>query len=1233
MTYPVLAHDFGPAISGPFPGAALYALAIQLDGKVLIGGNFTNVAGEGRDYIARLNADGTLDTAFNPGAKGVVYGFAVQPDGKILVAGAFTNICQQVRNRIARLNPDGSLDLAFNPGANSVVYSLVLLPSGKILVGGSFSQIGGQSRSGVARLNPDGTVDTAFNAGSIMNVYSLAAQPDGRILVGGAFSSVGGQQRVNLARLSADGLLDASFKPDALGGAPSSVRCLSVKPDGKVIVAGSFTILSGQTRNNIGRLNVDGSLDGAFDPNANSVIYSIAQQADGGILIGGGFTTVGGQPRERIARLNADGTVDERFNASATSVYTIALLPEGGVLLGGAFPIVAPANGNRIRRLDNGEPATQTLAFDASSVTWLRGGTSPEAWRTTFEFSTNGFDWFSLGAGTPVPGGWRLSGTSLPPDSAVRARGLVTQSYQGGASWLVEAIAGWPAISTQPVNRTNNAGTVASFTVLGGGTSPLILTWLKNGAPLADGASVSGAHTPTLTLSNVLRADEGVYSLVLSNSIGVTTSAVATLTVLDPAINRHPVSQIVNVGQPLRLTVEAGGTPPLNYQWRKNGNDLVGATESTYSVPAAQWPDGANYDVTVQNELGGVTSLVAAVSINMAPPDTFAPALDSIPYTISPQLDSALLLGGAFRNLGGQSRKALGRLWADGTLDASFDARADGVPCSVYALAFQEDGAILVGGDFSSLGGQPRYYLGRLNAKGSLDTNFVAGASSGSVQYVNCVTLQRDGKILVGGFFSLMGGQSRSCIARLNPDGTADPSFNLVANGAVRSMVVQSDGKIVVGGSFTTLGGQPCSYLGRLNPDGTRDSGFNPAVDNGLNCVALQSDGKILVGGVFSTVGGAARNYLARLNADGTLDADFRPVLGGARPSGPLFSIALQADEKILLAGSFNTLNGERRECLGRLNPDGTLDATFNVPATGGTVPLCYALSLQLDGSVLVSGAFTSLGGETHTNVGRLRNSEPATQALNYNDSTLTWSRGGSSPELSRAWFEATTNGLDWISLGEGSRIAGGWQRADVAAPPGAFIRARGFASGGMYNSSTYLVESSLPGLIPHITTQPQSRTLLLGADLVLSVGVEGTESFSCQWWFQGAPLPGQTNDTLSLLSVQRTNSGTYSVVVSNEFGTATSEDAIVRVLVPPVLELPSLLSDGTLRLQFRDSDGALPTDLGKVSVQWRTNLPSGTDTNWQVLTSGFYLTNGFIVTEDTNTWSLPSRFYRVLEQ
>ena len=100
-------------------------------------------AGQARNYIARLNADGTLDTGFNPNADGYVYSIALQADGKILIGGCFTTIGGVTRNRIARLNADGTLDTGFNPNANGHVYSIALQADGKILVGGDFTTIGG----------------------------------------------------------------------------------------------------------------------------------------------------------------------------------------------------------------------------------------------------------------------------------------------------------------------------------------------------------------------------------------------------------------------------------------------------------------------------------------------------------------------------------------------------------------------------------------------------------------------------------------------------------------------------------------------------------------------------------------------------------------------------------------------------------------------------------------------------------------------------------------------------------------------------------------------------------------------------------------------------------------------------------------------------------------------------------------------------------------------------------
>ena len=157
----------------------------------------------------RLNADGSLDTSFNPGsgANSVVTSIALQPDNKIIIGGEFTSYNGTARNYIARLNADGSLDTSFNPGsgANSTVYSVALQPDNKIIIGGEFTSYNGTARNRLARLNADGSLDTSFNPGSGASntVYSIALQPDNKIIIGGYFTSYNGTDRNRLARLNA----------------------------------------------------------------------------------------------------------------------------------------------------------------------------------------------------------------------------------------------------------------------------------------------------------------------------------------------------------------------------------------------------------------------------------------------------------------------------------------------------------------------------------------------------------------------------------------------------------------------------------------------------------------------------------------------------------------------------------------------------------------------------------------------------------------------------------------------------------------------------------------------------------------------------------------------------------------------------------------------------------------------------------------------------------------------
>src|SRR5687767_10932228 len=258
--------------------------------------------------------------------------------------------------------------ITFNPNANFPVLAVAVQPDGKILLGGNFTTLspnGGAAvtRNHLARLNLDGTLDTTFNPNVTGgDVNAIALQTDGKIVIGGFFTTVapnGGAAvtRNRLARLNSDGTLDMAFDPNA----SNAVRSLAIQADGKIIAGGQFTTLSPNggaavTRNRIARLNSNGTLDTAFDPSANGNVFAVVVQADGKILAGGFFNgpnSIGGATRNRLARLNSDGTADMAFDPNASNaVFAIAVQPDGKVLAGGAFTAIGPTIRNRLARLD-----------------------------------------------------------------------------------------------------------------------------------------------------------------------------------------------------------------------------------------------------------------------------------------------------------------------------------------------------------------------------------------------------------------------------------------------------------------------------------------------------------------------------------------------------------------------------------------------------------------------------------------------------------------------------------------------------------------------------------------------------------------------------------------------------------------------------------------------------------------------------------------------------------------
>lgn len=376
------------------------AVALQSDGKIIAGGAFTQDGHTSRNGIARLNPDGTLDTGFDPGtgANNTVQALALQPDGKVVIAGRFTVVNGAAHNYVARLNANGSVDGSFNPQASDLAVAVAVQPDGRILLGGAFTTISGVPCNYVARLNTDGSVDSGFNPTTIADnttfkpsLQSLALQSDGKVVIGGQFTDVGGVSRNRIARLNTDGSLDATFDPGI--GANKTVNSLAMQADGKIIAGGDFTNIVGSTRFYVARLNTNGSVDTTFNPGIGlsfGGVITVATEADGRIFVGGDFAAVDGVGRNDIARLNANGSLDTTFDPGTgpatpnevPRVRAIAVQPDGKAVVGGGFITFNGVKLNFIARLSGDQGGTVEFAGTSYSVDEAGGSASVAVQRT-----------------------------------------------------------------------------------------------------------------------------------------------------------------------------------------------------------------------------------------------------------------------------------------------------------------------------------------------------------------------------------------------------------------------------------------------------------------------------------------------------------------------------------------------------------------------------------------------------------------------------------------------------------------------------------------------------------------------------------------------------------------------------------------------------------------------------------------------------------------------------------
>ena len=340
---------FDPLSSDVF-GGVVNAIAIQDNGQIIVGGDFTAIGGLPRNNLARLNADGSADPTFDPNPNFPVFDIVLTEDNKILVGGQFNEIAGSQQYRLAKLNLDGSIDATFSSpidNVNGLEGVLTMERQGSsVLFAGRFSRLNGNEYTNIARLFSSGAVDTDFTPNPVGNVLDIAIQTNGKIIVASGS---------NLTRFETNGDRDLDFNPNPNG---VNLNSIGLQSDGKIIVLGDFSVIDQQFHSRIARLNPNGSLDPTLKPEPNGNPQKVIVLDDDSLLISGNFTMLGSTTANRVARLNPNGTIDTSFQTPLinSSVREMAIQDDGQILIGGPFFLVDGISRHRIARLDNNVP-------------------------------------------------------------------------------------------------------------------------------------------------------------------------------------------------------------------------------------------------------------------------------------------------------------------------------------------------------------------------------------------------------------------------------------------------------------------------------------------------------------------------------------------------------------------------------------------------------------------------------------------------------------------------------------------------------------------------------------------------------------------------------------------------------------------------------------------------------------------------------------------------------------
>jgi uncharacterized delta-60 repeat protein len=662
------------------------------------------------------------------------------------------------------------------------------------------------------------------------------------------------------------GVNDSTFNiPDngvnsIVKGADKAIRLSAIQlNNNKIIIAGDFTQYNSTPANRIARLTINGTIDGSFNTGTglNGIPKALVVQSDFKIIVGGSLSTYNSQPINHIIRLNSNGKIDNTFKIGTGfngPVTCIALQADGKILVGGNFTAFNGSAVNGIARLNKNGSLDNSFNTIASYTAILKIGIQADgkiiiAYGRTFLERLN-------------QNGTVDASFNYVPFPRSDDRELETMVIQQDGKILIGggSAPGINAIQGFLYRYTNSGDMDATFEYTDTDRS-----WIYSLALQADG------------------------KIILSGTQGV---------IPDDRVSRNCVKRLLADGK----------------------------TDSTFF------------------EVNKVTEIL------------------SVTYTVNIQPDGKIIAGGFFQHINTYEANNLIRLNTDGTPDITFN-KTTGANGSIRASAIQKNGKIIIGGNFYTYQYKSRNHIARLTKDGKLDNSFDPGTGTNGSVYA--VAVQTDGKILIGGDFTSYNGLPANNIARINADGSLDSDFHIGAgvNDVVNTIKIQPDGKILLAGEFLKINGVSCNMLARLNTDGTTDNTFHaPAIQNGhystsINDILLLPSNNLLIGGDFVySVNGKYFGNILKLNTNGVLDTSFARL----ERYEIVNAFALQPDGKIIIGGGRRETETQYYGVLFRINTDGTMDTTFKRTQTVFKNYPCYVQSISLlaKNNVLVGGRF-----------------------------------------------------------------------------------------------------------------------------------------------------------------------------------------------------------------------------------------------------------------------------------